>query len=183
MQCRGHRMHVTMPEKLRQQETRLPPLRIAAGILWALVLAAVDQLVKLLMIAWLGPEQDSHRWELAGNLLAFHYIENDGAAFSILAGRTMLLTVLGIAVAIGVFATFRKELAHNWKLQLAMVLILGGAIGNLGDRIVRGYVVDYISVGIWPKFNLADVWISLALALLVWVSFESDSADRHSGED
>ena len=163
--------------------SRLPGHRIVAGILWALVLAALDQLLKVIMIRWLGPEQDAHRWELAGKYLAFHYVENRGAAFSILAGRTTLLSVLGILVAIGVVVMFRKELATNWKLQVAMILILGGAIGNLTDRIFRGYVVDFLSVGIWPKFNLADIWITLALATLAWVSFASDpsgAADHHT---
>jgi signal peptidase II len=156
------------------------------GMLWALVLATIDQLVKAVMIDWLGPDRQSHRWELAGKYLAFHYIENTGAAFSMFAGRTALLTVLGVIVALGVFVTFRRELAYSWKLQIAMMLILAGAIGNLTDRVARGYVVDFMAVGIWPKFNLADVYITLALALLAWVSFESvpsDAADHDPPKD
>jgi signal peptidase II len=179
-------MQVSMAEKVPHAASGLPRQRIVRGVLWALVLAALDQLIKAAMIDWLGPDQDSHRWELAGKYLAFHYIENTGAAFSMFAGRTALLTVLGAVVAVGVFATFRKELAHSWKLQIAMMLILAGAIGNLTDRIVRGYVVDFMAVGIWPKFNFADVYITLALALLAWVSFESvpsEAADHQPAKD
>jgi signal peptidase II len=148
---------------------------IGTGLLIALVLAGVDQLLKRIMVDWLGPDATRHRWELAGKYLAFQYVENDGAAFGLLAGRTMLLIILAIVVASYFVVFMRRDLAHDRSMQLAIVLILAGATGNLIDRIRRGYVVDFAAIGVWPKFNFADACISIALILLAWSSFQAPS--------
>lgn len=139
------------------------------------------------MIQWLGPDATVHRWELAGPYLAFQYVENRGAAFGMLEGRTTLLIVLAIAVTIGFVVVIRRDIASDRLLQLALSLITAGAIGNLADRIRLGYVVDFIAIGTWPKFNLADSCITVAVVLLAWTSFistpTSTSETRHPEHD
>jgi signal peptidase II len=138
----------------------------AAVLIGALV--ALDQAVKLTITAWIGPEATSHRFELAGAYLAFEYIENRGAAFGILNGQTTLLIGLALAVGAFFFLSYRREASQSAVLQVALALIAAGAVGNLIDRVRLGYVVDYMAVGIWPKFNIADSCISIAIVLLAW---------------
>ena len=71
----------------------------------------------------------------------------------------------------------RRELAGNRLLQLALILIGAGAIGNLADRIRLGYVVDFISVGDFPKFNMADSYITIAVIVIAWTSFFQPGTD------
>ena len=152
----------------------------SAAIRIAVILAtlvALDQTVKLVMISWLGPDASTHRWELAGRYLAFQYVENRGAAFGILEGQSAILIVLAVAVAVGFVAMMRRELAGNRLLQLALTLIGAGAIGNLADRIRLGYVVDFISVGDFPKFNMADSYITIAVIVIAWTSFSQPGTD------
>lgn len=140
----------------------------------AFLAVVVDQVTKALIVAWIGPDQDTHRWEVAGRLFAFQYVENTGAAFGILAGRIWLLSILALVVAVGFLAAFWKELPFNGILRWSVGLILGGAIGNLVDRVRLGHVVDFIAVGDWPKFNIADSAITLGLMLMAITAFRED---------
>jgi signal peptidase II len=147
------------------------------------VIVAIDQAAKLAIIDWLGPDAARHRWEFAGKYLAIHYVENRGAAFGLLAGQTTLLIVLAIAVGIGFIALLRQDLQRNVPLRVALVLIIAGAIGNLIDRIRYGYVVDFIAVGIWPKFNVADACITIAIGIVAWSAlFPSPAAEPDAKE-
>jgi signal peptidase II len=144
---------------------------------------ALDQVTKFAIVEWLGPGASSHRWELAGKYLALEYVENRGAAFSILEGQTTLLIILAIAVAVGFVALVRKELARSYPLQAALSLIVAGAIGNLADRIRLGHVVDFVAVGVWPKFNVADTCVTIAILILAWTSFFPSSATKPDAKD
>jgi len=135
---------------------------LPAGVL------VLDQILKLIMIRWIGPGAAWHRWELAGRLVAFEYVESRGAAFGILPGQTALLTAVAIAIIVGCVFLMRREARTHPVAAMAIGLIVGGALGNLVDRIRLGYVVDFIAVGIWPKFNLADTMISIGIVLLLW---------------
>jgi signal peptidase II len=148
----------------------LPRGNILYGVIAVAVLVTLDQAAKLAVVSWLGPDSRNHRWELAGKYLAFQYVENRGAAFGILEGRAGLLVVLALAVGAGFIVVIRRELAENPWIQWSLVLIVAGAIGNLTDRIRLGYVVDYISIGVWPKFNIADSCITIGVLLLIYTS-------------
>lgn len=152
------------------------------AIVGAIVVLVVllDQLVKVLAVGWIGPEQDVHRWEIAGSLLAFEYVENTGAAFGILAGRIWLLSVLALIVALGFLLAFRKELPVSGPLRLSIGLVTGGGIGNLIDRLRFGYVIDYLAVGIWPKFNVADAAITIGLVLLALTALREEPARENT---
>lgn len=151
------------------------------------LLVILDQGLKAAIVRWLGPDTVEHRWELAGPYMAFQYVENRGAAFGMLEGRTTLLIVLAIAVTIGFVVVIWRDIARDRLLQLALALITAGAIGNLTDRIRLGYVIDFIAIGTWPKFNLADSCITAAVVLLAWTTFfstpTSTSETRHLEHD
>jgi len=95
------------------------------------------------------------------------YAENTGIAFSIPV-PPLLLVFLTIGLILFVIYFIEKELNLSKKLaQFASALILGGAIGNLIERIGRGYVIDFISIGSWPTFNFADIYITLGVLLVL----------------
>jgi signal peptidase II len=104
-------------------------------------------------------------------VLHLTYVQNTGAAFGLFKGMTALLSVLSAVVAAWISLELRRSPRGDGKLW-ALSLVLGGALGNLIDRVWRGYVVDFIDLRIWPVFNLADsaitigvIWLLLPLAL------------------
>ena len=89
-----------------------------------------------------------------------------------LQGLGDIFTILAILVAVAIIYYFPQVSREDWALRLAMGLQLGGAIGNLIDRISSGYVTDFISIGTFPVFNVADASISIGVAILIlgmWV--------------
>ena len=97
------------------------------------------------------------------------YSENRGAAFGILQGKQWFFLIIAvIVVAAAVYAVFRMP-ASNLPLYISMVLLLSGAVGNLIDRAVRGFVVDffYFSLIDFPIFNVADCYVVCAAGLLI----------------
>lgn len=93
---------------------------------------------------------------------------NDGAAFGILADRGILFIVVGLVLS-GVVLIFARVLPHRRPLlQLSLGLQVGGAVGNLSDRIRVGHVIDFIQIRYWPVFNLADTAIVCGVGLLVY---------------
>jgi signal peptidase II len=120
----------------------------------------------------------------------FTYARNYGAAFSFLgdAGgwQRWLFTVIAVSVSI-VLAVWLSRLAKTQlKLSLALSLIISGAIGNLIDRSLYGYVVDFLHVFYqswhYPIFNIADCAISIGAVLLIWDSFSSENQKATSGD-
>lgn len=143
----------------------------------------LDQTLKFAVTGWLGPDAVSHRWELAGSLLAFEYVENPGAAFGLLRGQTGLLILAALAATVLVVLGISRLTAASRMVPVGFGFLLGGALGNLLDRVRLGYVVDFLAVGMWPKFNVADSAITVGLVLLGWYSlFSSDRVDEKSDE-
>jgi signal peptidase II len=135
---------------------------VAAGVLVA------DLLTKLLVVAKLDYGQ---RVPLVGPL-SFVLVRNPGAAFSMATGMTWVLTLIAVGVVVWIVRMGSRLHSRWWALGLG--LVLGGALGNLVDRLfrapgpMRGHVVDFISVGDWfPVFNVADSAITCAAVLLV----------------
>ena len=94
------------------------------------------------------------------------YIQNNGAAYSILQGKQTLLIVFTLVVMLGIVAyviAYRKQVSGLEKFSLA--LILGGGVGNLIDRVMNGYVVDFINTNLIPVFNVADIAITCGCIL------------------
>jgi len=108
-----------------------------------------------------------------GSLITLRLSHNAGVAFGMgdfLPGPVLIAVTAVVTVVLGV-AAVRGVLGPWW----AAGLVLGGAIANLADRIVGGTVVDFLDLGWWPSFNLADVWLTVGCALLVLASFREPS--------
>jgi signal peptidase II len=157
----------------------------------AFVLAA-DIISKAIVVAHLRPYQPVH---LLGNVFEFWLTRNPGAAFSVGTGETAVFTVIALCVIIYIARTARKLYSAGWAIALG--LLLGGAMGNLGDRIFRapglfrGDVVDWIGVvpRYYPIFNLADSAIvcgGILTVILAMRGYHLDgtrSVGEHSGDN
>jgi signal peptidase II len=100
------------------------------------------------------------------------YVSNTGVAFGLFKGMGGIFTILAIIVAIAIVYYFPRVPKEDWALRLAMGLQLGGAMGNLIDRVSKGFVTDFISVGNFPVFNFADAAITIGVGVLllgVWL--------------
>lgn len=154
-------------------------------IIWMILLFIVgqlvvlDQMLKEIMVRWIGPDQPAHRHEVLGRAFAFEYVENRGAAFGLFPRSTAVLAVISvIAAAIGIYVMWNAVRSSRWT-AFAIALIVGGALGNGIDRLFRGYVVDYIAVGNFWKFNLADSAVTIGV-LLVFVTMVFHSDHQHA---
>ena len=123
----------------------------------ALFVLALDVVTKIVVVRTLAHHAPIR---LLGGLLRLQLLRNSGAAFSIGASATIVFTLIAAAVIVFILRTARKLRSLPWAITLG--LLLGGATGNLVDRIFRapgpfqGHVVDWIELPHWPVFNLAD---------------------------
>ncbi len=152
-------------------------------MLWAAVAAVAylfDQGTKIWAEhAW----SDGEPRTIIPGLLSFHLAHNPGAAFSLGTGYTVLLTLIALTVIVVCIKMARRLGSTGWAIGLG--LLLGGALGNVTDRIfrdpspLRGHVVDWIELPHWPIFNLADSAICVAAVIFVVQSARGVHLDGH----
>ena len=130
----------------------------------ACVVLAVDQSVKALASAKL---RDGRALDLLGGLVRLDYTWNTGAAFGVFRTGGLLFALVAATVSCGILIFYGRLAASSLVVRAGLGLILGGALGNLVDRIRLGYVVDFIDLRWWPVFNLADSAIVVGVCLLV----------------
>lgn len=166
-----------------------PPRRIGVFVAVALCALTLDVVSKVLVVANLNPGEQAR---LLDGAIYLDIARNSGAAFSLGTGFTVLLTLIAIAVAVVIVRTAKR--LHSIWWAVALGLILGGALGNLVDRIfrapgfLRGYVVDWISLfgpnaEHWPIFNLADSAIVCGAILAAGLSLCGVALDGTRGRD
>jgi signal peptidase II len=133
----------------------------------AALVIVVDQLTKAWLVANVDPGEAI---EIAGDWLRLIHGRNDGGLFGLFEGSAVVLAIASLAV-IGLIVAYHARARPSLLLSIALGLLLGGAIGNLIDRIRLGYVVDFVDAGIgtlrFYTFNVADSAISLAILLLI----------------
>lgn len=112
------------------------------------------------------------------NIFHITVVFNKGAAFGILKGKTNFLIYLSIIFLIILLLVFYKERQKRFIISLGYGLVLGGALSNLFDRVVYGYVIDYLDFRIWPVFNLSDTCITLGVFLIILDSLREKYAKR-----
>lgn len=133
----------------------------------AALVIALDQWTKTLVRTRLDLEEYWSPWPWLAHYARIVHWKNTGAAFGMLQGFGDVFTVLAILVAIAIIYYFPQVPREDWVLRLAMGLQLGGALGNLVDRLTVGSVTDFISIGAFPVFNVADASISTGVAILI----------------
>jgi signal peptidase II len=133
-----------------------------------LVVLFLDQLTKALALEHLTPGEPVN---VIGSFLKFNLIRNSGAAFSLGAGYTPYISAIQIIVALGVIYLSRRLGSAGWAV--AFGFLFGGALGNIIDRIFRepspfhGHVIDFLQTPHWAIFNVADMAVTSAAALLI----------------
>lgn len=132
----------------------------------ALVLTAADQLSKALIVSNLSA---TARIVCIPGVVDIVYVENTGAAFSMLSAHTWLLGLVSAAFCAAIAVYMAKMKFTDKRYQIIGGMLLGGALGNGIDRIFRGFVVDFIELAFirFPVFNIADIAITLGAVLLV----------------
>ncbi|MDI6828508.1 MAG: signal peptidase II [Armatimonadota bacterium] len=131
----------------------------------ALAVAIIDQSAKLLVLSHLKP---GNSIPLVGGIILLEPTCNPGGAFGIFQAYGGIITFLTALVIIGILVASRQSLELPRIAWIALALQLGGAIGNIIDRIRFGYVLDFINLKVWPVFNLADAAITIGILLLVF---------------
>ena len=115
-----------------------------------------------------------------GKFVQLHYILNPGMAFGVNVGnRFFYIFFTGLAIIIILIFMFKLDEVQRWP-RLALAMILGGAIGNLIDRIAIGKVLDFIKIGFWPIFNVADIMVTIGMiVLIIMVLFDRERDDEY----
>jgi signal peptidase II len=131
------------------------------------VIIALDQWTKYLVRETLPFQAIWSPWPWLTHFARIVHWKNTGAAFGIFQGFGNVFTILAIIVSIAILYYFPQVPRRDWTLRLAMGLQLAGAVGNLIDRLFFGSVTDFISVGNFAVFNIADASISIGVAILV----------------
>lgn len=134
----------------------------------SMILLIIDQISKIIVAKTINMHNPI---EIIKNFFYLTYTHNTGAAFSILTGQRILLIIIAIIVLIVLFNYIKKNKIETKIEKIAYSLVIGGSLGNLIDRIVRGYVIDFIDVKIFgynfPVFNIADTFIVIGVFLLI----------------
>jgi len=149
-------------------------------VLVAVIIVTSDQLAKIWVRANVPLGGDWLPGQLAW-LMPFariRYWYNSGAAFGIFEKGNLVFMVLAIIVAGAILYYFPRVSRKDWWLRLALMLQFSGAVGNLTDRIQFGHVTDFISVGNFAIFNIADASISVGVAVLILGVWINEMADK-----
>ncbi len=138
---------------------------IVISIIAVAVLTACDQIFKYLVLNNLKPIGSV---TLIPNLLEFKYIENSGAAFGVLQDYAWMFSILTMVMCVLIVVYMVKEKKHTFFSYAASIMVIAGGIGNLIDRIVLGYVVDFIHVMFFDYiFNFADCLVVVGVCLFI----------------
>jgi signal peptidase II len=142
-----------------------------AGLVLLIVLA-VDQLTKLLVREGIAQGEEDPIFPA----LKLVHVRNEGVAFGIDAGGATLVIVLIALALLGLVLYFARHTARP-LIWLPVGLLLGGALGNIADRIRDGAVTDFLKIPAWPAFNVADIAITAGVIALVYVLERRDERD------
>ena len=156
------------------------PRWLLFGVL-AVAVLAIDQLAK----AWVAASfQIGVPVPVLGDVVRITISHNQGALFGLVQGSAVVLGVVSLIVA-GLIVWYQARAGASLLVSIALGLLLGGAIGNLADRLRMGYVVDFVDLGLgavrWFTFNLSDVAIDGAILLLILLALVPRAPCRQAG--
>lgn len=142
-------------------------------IAFSFLAALIDQLIKLIIINNVSLYSNI---KVIENFFYITYVKNTGAAFSILTGNVIVLVLITLIALVIIYKYLIKGKSINKLMILTYSLLIGGIIGNLIDRIFRGFVIDYLDFYIFkynfPVFNFADICIVVSAILLILFGFK-----------
>ena len=168
-------------------------------VVWLVLAVAIfaDQITKAVITSTL---ERGESWPGDGFFRAT-YVHNSGTAFGLFQDQGFILTIISFLAVGALIFFFRGGVIQSVIVRIAIGMMIGGAIGNLLDRVRLGFVVDFIDVGPWPIFNMADSFITVGIATLAVITMlfpdklspasnlnppdnpQADPADQPSSED
>ena len=146
----------------------------------AFLILVADQISKYLVLSNLIPGQS---WNPVASLtpwVSITYVTNTGAAFGLFQDQGSFFVVIAVIVVAAIILYYRHLPTGQWWIKISLGLQLGGALGNLLDRLRLGYVVDFIDFKIWPVFNLADSSIVIGVAILAYYLLQDKGEQENS---
>lgn len=156
----------------------MPYIAVAIGV----ALAVIDQVIKFFVNANL---KEVGSVSVIDNLLSFTYVENNGVAFGSFAGNRWIFVALTTALIAAILIYMFKKKPQSKLFYASVALIVGGGIGNFIDRVLYGYVIDYISLSFFPPVcNFADYCITVGTVLLmIYVLFFTSTGKKDLKND
>lgn len=147
--------------------------------IFSLLIIILDQIIKFVVI------QNMELYSsiiIIKNFFNITYVQNIGAAFSILSGNVVFLSLISLIVLVAIYIYLSKKKSFNKIQTITYSMLIGGIVGNMIDRIFRGFVIDYLDFSIlkynFPVFNFADICIVVsAIILLIFSIKEENSCD------
>ena len=147
------------------------------------VLIALDQWTKAIVrqnlalgemwmpLEWLSPYARIVHWY------------NTGVAFGMFQDKNLLFSILALTISVFLIIFYPKLTEDDWFLRIALGMQLGGSLGNLIDRLTVGHVTDFVSVGNFPVFNIADASISVGVAVMILGLWVEDKKEKQKKKE
>lgn len=148
------------------------------------VVLILDAVTKVFVTRALGPDSDRSSFELIPGVVELDYSRNTGVAFGWLSGSSVTVWLaVGVGFLLGGWLLLTAFPTASGTTLIAFGLITGGAVANLVNRLVSGYVIDFIEVGPWPSFNVADSMLTMGLLLVIAIQLrgEAGTMAEHRG--
>lgn len=152
----------------------------------AVLIIALDQWTKNLVRTNIEFGQSWVPWDWLAPYARIVYWHNQGAAFGFGPNLSTVFAVLAVIVGCAIIVYYPQIPYEDWPLRVALGMQFGGAIGNLIDRLTIGFVTDFISVGNFPVFNVADSSVSVGVAVLIigmWIEEKKQKTNKSDVED
>ena len=148
----------------------------------AVLVVALDQWAKHLVVTNLALYESWAPIPALENIFTIHHITNTGAAFGLFQDGNLFFMIVAVIVSLVILFYYRYVPDGQWFVRLSLGLQLGGALGNLVDRLRTGSVVDFLNFQIWPVFNVADMSIIGGVILLALLLLREDYLERKKAD-
>ncbi|MDX1662242.1 MAG: signal peptidase II [Candidatus Promineifilaceae bacterium] len=172
------RREVDVEEPIARRERPAPPWQPLMLFLVAVAVILVDHLTKLAIESTLPLNHSVAPFPEIAHLFRLTHVSNTGAAFGLFQGASPIFIVIALVVGIVIIFYNYTLPAGHMLLRVALGLQLGGAFGNLIDRIRLGHVTDFLDFGPWPVFNLADAAVVAGVIILGYLMLQEEAAER-----
>jgi signal peptidase II len=166
----GSSTHGLEPVSLAARRSEAHPTHWLGLAAIAIAAIAADQVTKHVVTSSLGLGESTH---VVGPL-DIHHVQNTGIAFGLFGGATPLVTLFTAAAVAWMLLFFARSGARHGLVPVALGFLIGGSVSNLLDRLRLGHVTDFLDLGFWPAFNLADSFIVVGVGLLVLALFAAE---------
>jgi signal peptidase II len=149
----------------------------------AAIIFALDQATKYLVVQNIPLFESWSLSPVLSRLFKITYITNTGAAFGMFPQLGTVFMTVAIVVVVGIIIFHRHLPIESVWVRVSLGLQLGGAMGNLVDRVLRGYVVDFVDSGFWPIFNVADLAIVVGVLILAYCLWNEERMEDPTPPD